>query len=94
VLLRATGQGTTLEQQLKVQIAGSPALTLQTADERLKASGSAGDTTAVQLVVRNTDSAPLLGVRLSASPPSGWEATFQPDTMLGTRTSWPIIAAG
>jgi uncharacterized membrane protein len=81
VLLRATGQGTTLQQELMVRIAGSPALTLQTADERLNASGGAGDTTAVQLVVRNTGSAPLQGVRLSASPPSGWEVTFQPDTI-------------
>ena len=81
VLLRATGQGTTLEQELRVQIAGSPALTLQTADERLNASGAAGDTTTVHLVVRNTGSAPLQGVRLSASPPSGWDVTFQPDTL-------------
>jgi uncharacterized membrane protein len=81
VLLRATGQGTTLERELVVEIAGSPALTLQTADERLNASGAAGDTTAVQLVVRNTGSAPLQGVRLSASPPSGWDVTFQPDTL-------------
>jgi uncharacterized membrane protein len=87
VLLRATGQGTTLQQELRVQIAGSPALTLQTADERLNASGSAGDTTAVQLVVRNTGSAPLEGVRLSASPPTGWDVTFQPDTI-------PTIAPG
>ena len=81
VLLRATGQGTTLERKLMVEIAGSPALTLQTADERLNASGAAGDTTAVQLVVRNTGSAPLQAVRLSASPPSGWEVSFQPDTL-------------
>jgi uncharacterized membrane protein len=81
VLLRATGQGTTLEQKLMVEIAGSPALTLQTADERLNASGAAGDTTAVQLVVRNTGSAPLQGVRLSASPPSGWDVSFEPDTL-------------
>jgi uncharacterized membrane protein len=81
VLLRATGQGTTLERKLMVEIAGSPALTLQTADERLNASGPAGDTTAVQLVVRNTGSAPLQGVRLSVSPPSGWEVSFQPDTL-------------
>ena len=76
VLLRATGQGATLEHKLVVEIAGSPALTLQTADERLNASGAA-----VQLVVRNTGSAPLEGVRLSASPPSGWDVSFQPDTL-------------
>jgi uncharacterized repeat protein (TIGR01451 family) len=81
VLLRATGQGTTLEHKLLVEIAGSPALTLQTADERLNTSGGAGDTTAVQLVVRNTGSAPLQNVRLSASPPSGWDVSFQPDTL-------------
>jgi uncharacterized membrane protein len=81
VLLRVTGQGTTLERRLMVEIVGSPALTLQTADERLNASGAAGDTTAVQLVVRNTGSAPLQGVRLSASPPSGWDVTFEPDTL-------------
>jgi uncharacterized membrane protein len=78
VLLRATGQGATLEHKLVVEIAGSPALTLQTADERLNASGAAGDTAAVQLVVRNTGSAPLEGVRLSASPPSGWDVSSSP----------------
>jgi uncharacterized membrane protein len=81
VLLRATGRGATLERELVVEIAGSPALTLQTADERLNASGAAGETAAVQLVVRNTGSAPLQGVRLSASPPSGWDVSFQPDTL-------------
>lgn len=81
VTLRATGEGTTLEQELTVEIAGTPTIEFQTADERLNVSGSAGDATVLQVVVRNTGSGPLEGVQLSASPPSGWEVTFEPSTI-------------
>lgn len=81
VVLRATGEGANLEQRLTVQVEGSPSLTVQTADERLDVSGAAGDTASVQLVVRNTGSAPLQDVQLSASPPTGWEVAFEPATI-------------
>ena len=78
ILLQVTGGGRTARMELTAQVTGSPGLSLSTATERLNASGTAGETTAVDLVVTNDGSAPLTGVELSASPPSDWEVAFEP----------------
>jgi uncharacterized membrane protein len=78
VRVRATGPGTTLEADLAVEIVGTYNLEFSTTNERLNARGSAGRTSSVSLVVRNSGSAPLQGVTFSASPPSGWDVEFRP----------------
>lgn len=70
-----------LEQELTVEISGSFELALETANERLDTRGSAGSTTSVELLVRNDGTAPIENVTFSASPPSGWEVTFQPESL-------------
>ena len=81
IAVQATGAGRTLEAELTAEVVGSFTMSFTTADERLNARGSAGGTSSVALVVRNDGSAPLDAVTFSATPPSGWEVTFEPETI-------------
>jgi uncharacterized membrane protein len=81
VLVRAVGGGRTVETELLVTITGNFAMTLTTPDERLNAEVTAGGSTVVPLVISNDGTAPLLGVQLAATPPTGWEVTFSPETI-------------
>lgn len=81
ITVRATGGGRPLATELAAEIIGDVQLSLATASERLNARGRAGSATSVALVVRNEGTAPVENVTLSASPPSGWEVTFQPATV-------------
>ncbi|GAA5069047.1 putative membrane protein [Thermocatellispora tengchongensis] len=67
--------------ELAAQITGSAEMTLSTPDERLNASGSTGERTRIPLVLSNKGTAPLTGVSLTSSPPSGWQVTFEPATV-------------
>jgi uncharacterized membrane protein len=87
VTVTAQGQGIELHAKLIVEVTGSAKLSVATANQVLNASGSAGDSTDVHLVLSNTGTAPLQGLSLSSSPPSGWKVTFDPSTV-------PTIAAG
>ena len=66
---------------LAVEITGSYKLTLSTPDGRLNAQASAGSTTDLSLVVTNTGTAPVEGVTLAATAPTGWEVTFDPEVV-------------
>ena len=81
IAVRATGAGTTVETEIEVEVTGTVRMAFATANERLDVDGSAGDVTSVPLVVRNDGSAPLQGVTFSATPPSGWEVTFEPERL-------------
>jgi uncharacterized membrane protein len=79
--LQVSGEARTLDTTLNVEVTESTSMTLQTASERLNASGPAGGTGTVALVVQNDGNAPLQGVELTATPPSNWEVTFDPATV-------------
>lgn len=79
--VQASGEGQTLQSSLSVEITDSASMTLTTANERLNASGTAGDTGTVTLLVQNDGNAPLQGVELSATPPTNWEVEFDPATV-------------
>jgi uncharacterized repeat protein (TIGR01451 family) len=81
VVLRATGAGGSAELPLTVELTGNPELTLSTLDERLNAEVTVGQTDEVALLVSNDGTAPLSNVTLSATPPTGWEVTFEPETI-------------
>ncbi len=74
-----TSGSRTAHQDLGVEITGSYSMTLSTVDERLNANATAGATTDLTLVVTNTGTAPITGVTLSATPPSGWTVDVRPD---------------
>ena len=80
-LVRATGGPQPVEAQLGVEITGSYSLEMGTADGRLNARVTVGSGSPLTLLVTNTGTAPLAGVSLSATPPSGWEVTFEPATI-------------
>lgn len=79
--VRATGGGKRAQADLEVEITGITQFTLTTPDERLNADVRAGGTSEVDLVVVNEGTSPLLGLELSASPPSDWEVTFEPEVI-------------
>ena len=66
---------------LSVEITGSYSLKLTTPDARLSASATAGSATDLTLVVQNTGTAPITGVKPSATAPQGWTVTFAPETV-------------
>ena len=81
IVVEATGASRTLTAQLTAEVVGTFTMSFATADERLNARGSAGGTTSMALVVGNDGSAPLDAVTFSATPPSGWEVSFEPETI-------------
>ena len=79
LLATASGGGHQLQVPLLVRITGTFDMTFITAEERLNAEVSAGNPSQLGLLVINTGTAPLRGVVLSATAPSGWEVAFTPD---------------
>lgn len=81
IQVTASAGSRTAQTELTVEITGTYQMTITTPDGRLNASGTAGSAITRQLVIRNSGSAPLRGVSLSATPPSGWTVTFDPETV-------------
>jgi uncharacterized membrane protein len=81
IRLGVTGGGRDAAIELAAEITGTVELELSTPDDRLNASGTSGDRTRVPVIVTNKGSAPLNGVTLTGSPPSGWEVKFEPETV-------------
>ena len=69
----------TAETTVTAIITGKPKLNLATPSGQLSGSAYAGKTTAVNLVLHNTGSAPARAVRLSADSPAHWKVTFHPE---------------
>lgn len=83
ITVRATGGEQPVETELTAEVTGSYDVVLSTPDERLSMEATPGEQTQRTMVVRNEGSAPVQDVRLQASPPSGWEASFEPETVNG-----------
>ncbi len=77
----ASAPGQRAEADLAVEITGTFDLLLTTPDQRLNAEAVAGRATTLNLLVANEGSAPLMGVDLTATPPSGWDVTFDPEVI-------------
>jgi uncharacterized membrane protein len=67
-----------VQQPLEVDIVGDYKVTLTTQDGRLNSHGPSGSATELDLVLNNTGTAPVTGVKLTASPPQGWKVDFSP----------------
>jgi uncharacterized membrane protein len=67
------------EAELAVEVTGNYAMTLTTPDGRLNASGNAGSAISRSILLRNDGTAPLTAVRPTATAPSGWTVTFEPE---------------
>ncbi|GFN22392.1 NEW3 domain-containing protein [Thermanaeromonas sp. C210] len=66
---------------LKVVITGTYTLEITTPTERLNAEATAGGESPVTLLVKNTGSSDIQNITFTASPPSQWSVTFEPDTI-------------
>ena len=79
--MTVTGGGETVSTDVAVTITGSYSLDVTTSNQVLSTTANAGTATPVELVVTNTGTAPVTAVQASASPPTGWEVTFDPETV-------------
>jgi uncharacterized membrane protein len=70
---------------LTAEVTGTPELTLATADQRLDVSGGAGDQKRLSMVIANTGTAAMEDVKFAATAPTGWEVSFEPDTIDNVR---------
>jgi uncharacterized repeat protein (TIGR01451 family) len=67
--------------ELNVEITGNYSLELSTPTEALSARGPSGSVTEQTFTVTNTGTAPVTNVTLTATPPSEWEVSFDPETI-------------
>jgi uncharacterized membrane protein len=81
VTVTAVGGGETVSVPLQIEITGTYTLTLTTPDGNLNADVKAGKTTQVQFVVVNGGTGPLQDVKLTATPPTNWNVTFEPSSI-------------
>lgn len=66
---------------LEAIVEGTPNMALGTADQRLDVKGRANSEKRVPMIVANTGTAPLEEVKLAGTAPTGWEVSFDPDTI-------------
>jgi uncharacterized membrane protein len=78
IMLRAQGGDVSATAQLVAEVVGQAELSLTTPDGRLSGRAEAGRETTFTLLLQNNGSAPAEGIRMSASPPSGWNVEFDP----------------
>ena len=76
----ATSGDRTAHADLSVEITGSYKLALTTPDGRLSANASAGGKTDLSLVLQNTGTADIPDAKVTATAPTGWTVTFEPET--------------
>ena len=81
ITVTASGGDADVTAELIVNITGSFEMSLTTPDQRLNAEVTAGGSGTVDLLVVNDGASPLQGVTVTATPPSGWEATFSPESI-------------
>jgi uncharacterized membrane protein len=81
VAVEAKAGERTIPQQLGVELTGSYSLSLTTPNQVLSTSGGAGTAKSQQFVITNTGTAPLENVALTATAPTDWTVTFDPETV-------------
>lgn len=78
IYVSAEGGDLSAETTLTAEVVGQPQVALSTPDGRLSGQATLGGETPFTFVVRNTGSAPARNIALSATPPTGWQVSFQP----------------
>jgi uncharacterized membrane protein len=81
LLVTATSGDIEATSELAVDIIGEFELQLTTPDGRLNANGTAGSAAELTLSLVNNGTAPLVEVKPTSSAPTGWEVTFEPETV-------------
>jgi uncharacterized membrane protein len=78
IAVSVTAGTKTIPGTLGIDITGSYTMTMSTPGDLLSAHGSAGSASTVTLEITNTGTAALDGVKLNATPPTGWTVTYDP----------------
>ncbi len=78
----AQTNGMTSELDLEVVITGSYGMEMSTPTGLLSTKITAGDEKRLELIIRNTGSAPLEDIKLSAAKPADWDVTFDPKAVI------------
>ncbi len=81
VTARVAAEDTSATTDLGLDITGQPRLDVSGREGLVSTRASAGQQTAVPVVITNTGTAPADDVELSGSAPSGWKVTFDPKTV-------------
>lgn len=79
--ISAVSAGEIISTELKVIITGTYGIELTTPTGLLKVDATAGRETTTTLVIKNTGSADLRNVKLTARQPSNWDVTFEPEQL-------------
>jgi uncharacterized membrane protein len=77
--VRAQGGEALAELDLTAVVTGQPTLSLSAPDGRLSGQATAGQETSIEMILRNTGTAPAEGIRLESSPPAQWNISFEPE---------------
>ncbi|MBA2380886.1 MAG: hypothetical protein H0V73_02135, partial [Chloroflexi bacterium] len=78
LLVTATAGTKTITGPLGIDITGTYTMRMSPPGELLSAHGSAGSETRLALQIKNTGTAPLAGVTVTATPPTGWDVKYEP----------------
>lgn len=93
VTLAANAPGSTVETEMIVEVVGSFALEMTTADQRLNAEVTVGSTSDFQILLTNSGTAPLDNVVVGVTPPSGWEVGFDnQEVAIAPGETVPVLA--
>ncbi|MDW8328173.1 MAG: NEW3 domain-containing protein, partial [Anaerolineales bacterium] len=79
IVVRVESEQISDEVKLTAAVTGQFDLTLTAPDGRLSGRAIAGQETPLELIVRNSGTAPANEVRLEASAPAQWSVTFDPE---------------
>ncbi|NOX61379.1 MAG: hypothetical protein GXP42_05465 [Chloroflexi bacterium] len=78
ITIRAQGGDTEASLQLTAEVTGQPDLAVTAPNGRLSGEAIAGKESPLQVIIRNTGTAPAYNVELNATEPSGWSVEFDP----------------
>jgi uncharacterized membrane protein len=81
VTAKVAAADATASTALKLELTGTPQLSLSGREGLLSARATAGQETSVPVVVTNNGTAPAEQVKMSGSAPNGWKVKFSPDTI-------------
>jgi uncharacterized membrane protein len=66
---------------LEADVVGTPKLAISTADQRLDVTGPSNKEHRIPMIVSNTGTAELDSVKLAGTAPTGWDVSFDPQTV-------------
>ena len=79
IAVNAVADGVDTHLPLTLEVTGQPKLDLTAPGGLLSGKAYAGEETPIDLILRNTGSAPAHGVKLSSFEPNGWKVDFKPE---------------